>query len=199
MQMENVKLCTLHGNHRRNYNVTSVLKYVCYNYQTCCDRGNGCCPALMFKYYESWTFWIFVFGIILLCYLLCWYCKKLEKERQSAQDRQDNQRNVDTNSVDNLLQTLISMYRNRLVVPNPNESVQNVDENKASADPPPKYVDALTMPKPLENSDAVNISSDGVTSDTTVPSVDIQSFTVIEIDGEDESVPSYEEAVKEIP
>lgn len=61
---------------------------------------------------------IFVFGVVLGWYLLCWYCKKLEKSRQNV--RRVDLRNGNevlpsrtAGGVDRLLESLILNYRRR--------------------------------------------------------------------------------------
>lgn len=61
---------------------------------------------------------IFVFGVVLACYLLCWYCKKLEKNRQNRRVDLRNRGNEvlpsrTAGGVDRLLEALILNYRSR--------------------------------------------------------------------------------------
>lgn len=104
---------------------------------------------------------MFLLGIALGCYLLCWYCKRVEKRRQ----RGGAPPQLRAASVDRLLQTLILNYRRRKwalrilstaglnKIPGLGQdqaSAPNVDQLKEA---PPGYADALKMPKPRKEAD----------------------------------------------
>uniref|UniRef100_A0AAR5PSB0 CX domain-containing protein n=2 Tax=Dendroctonus ponderosae TaxID=77166 RepID=A0AAR5PSB0_DENPD len=134
-----LKFCPLWGK-RWAPNYTNVIKYPCFVQDVCCDEG--CCAPRPAKYYDSWCFWMILLGIVLGCYLLCWYCKRVEKRRQRA----GTPPQLRAASVDRLLETLILHYRRR----QNGAPAPNVDQFKEA---PPDYAAALGMPKPRNGAD----------------------------------------------
>ncbi|KAL1502624.1 hypothetical protein ABEB36_007742 [Hypothenemus hampei] len=102
--------CILYNKH---LNIT--LKYKCNFEEICCDHEDGCCPIHPVKYYESWYFWVFVLVILVSSYLLCWYCKKLEKRRQRITEQGRTGilpfvRTINEDNIDQLLETFALHY-----------------------------------------------------------------------------------------
>ncbi|XP_076253876.1 uncharacterized protein LOC143192408 [Rhynchophorus ferrugineus] len=152
--LKDIKYCTIYK-HNVRANSSNIYRYICYKIEICCDTGNGCCSVhKTSKYYQNWCFWVFGIGIILVMYLLCWYCKKIEKERQMEVGI-NNPRNisgltdsglrtVSAGNVNYLLETLIANYRSSLE----GDSLHSVVSVDNKSESPPDYVEALNMPRP---------------------------------------------------
>ncbi|KAJ8982227.1 hypothetical protein NQ317_013529, partial [Molorchus minor] len=133
---------------KSSYNTT--IQYICFKYERCCPQG--CCYSYSYTYFQSWYFWTIIVVFFLIFYTASWYCKRAEikfQRRQRARTISGRMsppgispnRNEDGN-VDHLLDCLIETYRYR-----------NINETRFEhLGPPPKYRDALTMPK-LERND----------------------------------------------
>ncbi|XP_060534158.1 uncharacterized protein LOC132706698 [Cylas formicarius] len=162
---------------------STTYRYVCFEREICCRRGNGCCPMGPARYLQSWTFWLCVLFAFVTVYLICWYCKKIEKARQII--RNNNRVAVASGradptgraaGVDRVLENLIRNYRNQLLSENSRDSTP-----VGAKDPPPEYTEAVTMAKPPdENRLNEKPATECVVAETK----------------DEEAAPSYEQAVK---
>ncbi|XP_018573330.1 uncharacterized protein LOC108912563 isoform X1 [Anoplophora glabripennis] len=147
-------------------------QYICYKYERCCTQG--CCSTYGIYNTQSWYFWIIIAIILLIFYLGSWYCKKMDmKPKRRLQVDQSANRSSSSSSnssprvspnrrpnegnVDHLLNYLISCR------------LQNVNEvpprRSTNSEPPPKYQEALSMPKLVRsNVQIVQIHADANTS-----------------------------------
>ncbi|XP_050308927.1 uncharacterized protein LOC126745220 [Anthonomus grandis grandis] len=186
--------CTLYVKKFGTDNETTVLNYICYGKQICCERANGCCPLhkINSSYFNYWCFWLIILGGIFICYFLVWLCKKFGKEYQTTlehnEENCDNPRGLRSvqyvHRVDRFLEDLIQNCRTRLA--SQRHTVENLDEVKVDRlAPPPEYKDALNMPKPEANETVPQSSSER------------DSNSVVNV-SESEVVPTYEDAIKKL-
>ncbi|KAG5888815.1 hypothetical protein JTB14_016017 [Gonioctena quinquepunctata] len=129
----------------------SYSHYICPAYQRCCTEG--CCEVITYKYlkyFQSWYFWALVFLFLVILYSCAWYCKKIKlihgvhniqgvnRTPMSSCPNASSRTSPGRHGahVDNFFNYFVETYNKR----HPPGRSQNSDS-------PPKYSDAISMPR----------------------------------------------------
>ncbi|CAH1279529.1 unnamed protein product [Diabrotica balteata] len=161
--------------------LNSQIQYVCYATEQCCLTG--CCTQFVYKQFKSWSFWLIIIVVGAFLYCCWWFCKMLKESRQKRQ-RNNLSRNMflSSNSVNGSPRTqshIVSLF-------NSGENASSTKLSK-SGDAPPKYRDALNMPRRQD------IQTVEIHCDNQLTSVESNAEATASTS---ENLPTYEDAKK---
>ncbi|VEN48876.1 unnamed protein product [Callosobruchus maculatus] len=132
--------------------------YICLRSERCC--AHGCCFDSSSKYYfQSWYFWLLILVIFGTFYFLTWYCKRIERRRKRRAAltthayllRPPSAPNTNPSPNNEFVDLTDEIILGRIL--EENIAANRGHESSVAADitchvaPPPKYAEAVNMPK----------------------------------------------------